>query len=102
MTLIENQANINYVLFHTRNKEKNKHFFKINGIVRIMSNEEAKINGYYQVQKDVKRFICIEIEINNELQSSNLNPSVDNIPFNGSLERYDSQYTTIDVLENKE
>ena len=41
MTLLENQANIAYILFHTRKKVENKHLFKVQGIVRILSNEEA-------------------------------------------------------------
>lgn len=98
MNLLENQANIAYVLFHTRNKDENKHFFKAQGIVRVFSKDEAEKEEYYLVQSTAKRYICVRIDITKELDSTKLNPSKDNIPYNDMTERYDSQYATFETL----
>lgn len=98
MTLLENQKNISYVLFHTRQREVNKHFFLVQGIVRVLSKEEALNDGYYLVQSTAKRYICIEISTNNELDSSLLNPSIEKVPYDTKYERYDPQFSTLDLL----
>ena len=54
MTLLENQSNIAYVLFHSRKKEKNKHFFRVESIVRVLSKDDAEKEGYYFVQSTAK------------------------------------------------
>ena len=99
MALIENQANISYVLFHTRKKSENKHLFRLVSIVRILSKDDARANGYYLVQSTAKRYICVEIDLSKELDSSELNPSLENVPYDAKTERYDSQYSTIDILK---
>lgn len=99
MTLLENQANIAYVLFHTRKKDENKHFFRLESLVRILSKDDAQANGYYLVQSTAKRYVCIEIDLSKEIDSSGLNPSIDNVPYDTKTERYDSQYSTLDILE---
>jgi len=99
MAMIENQANITYVLFHTRKKDENKHLFKIKSLVRIMPKEMALQEGYYLVQSTAKRYVCVEIDINRELDSSQLDPSIENVPYDTHTERYDSQYSTIGILK---
>lgn len=99
MAMIENQANITYVLFHTRKKDENKHLFKIESLVRIMPKEMALQEGYYLVQSTAKRYVCVEIDINRELDSSQLDPSIKNVPYDTHTERYDSQYSTIGILK---
>lgn len=98
MTLLENQSNIAYVLFHTRKKGKNKHFFRVESIVRVLSKDDAEKEGYYFVQSTAKRYLCIEINLEKELDSSSFDPSKDNIPYDASTERYDSQFATLSQL----
>lgn len=100
MTLLENQKNITYVLFHTRNAVENKHLFKVKSIIRLMSKDEAIIEGYYLVQKTAKRYLCVEIDIDKELDSTQLNPSKSNVPYDEDTERYDAQYVTFELLNN--
>ena len=99
MAMIENQANITYVLFHTRKKNENKHLFKVESLVRIMPKEMALQEGYYLVQSTAKRYVCVEIDINRELDSSQMDPSIENVPYDTHTERYDSQYSTIGILK---
>ena len=98
MLMIENQANIAYVLFHARKKHENKHLFKVESLVRIMPKEMALQEGYYLVQSTAKRYICVEIDKNKELDSRYLDPSLENVPYDAKTERYDSQYSTLDNL----
>ena len=98
MNLIENQANISYVLFHTRKKYENKHLFRVQSIVRILSKEDATHDGYYLVQSTAKRYICVEIDLKKEIDSTPLNPSLENVPYDAKTERYDSQYSSIQTL----
>lgn len=98
MTLLENQSNIAYVLFHTRKKEKNKHFFRVESIVRVLSKDDAEKEGYYFVQSTAKRYLCIQINLKKELDSSSFDPSKDNIPYDVSTERYDPQFATLSQL----
>lgn len=98
MTLLENQSNIAYVLFHTRKKEENKHFFRVESIVRVLSKDDAEKEGYYFVQSTAKRYLCVEINLKKELDSSSFDPSKDNIPYDVSTERYDSQFATLSQL----
>lgn len=99
MSLMENQANIAYVLFHTRKKDENKHLFKLQSIVRTLSKTDAEHEGYYLVQSTAKRYICVEIDVMKELDSSVLNPSTENIPYEANTERYDPQYSTMTALK---
>lgn len=98
MTLLENLANISYVLFHTRKKDENKHLFRVQSIVRVLSKDDAVNEGYYLVQSTAKRYICAEVDMSNELDSSPLNPSIENLPYDTNAERYDSQYSTLGKL----
>lgn len=101
MSLLENQSNISYVLFHTRKKDENKHFFRVESLVRIMSKEEASKEGYYLVQSTAKRYLCVEINLDKELDSRRFDPSMENIPYDTSSERYDSQFASLYDLVNK-
>jgi len=101
MTLLEKQANIAYVLFHTRKKEENKHFYHVDSIVRVLSKDDALNEGYYLVQSTVNRYLCVEIDLAKELSSNKLNPSRENIPYDLSTERYDSQYVTLSELHDE-
>lgn len=99
MTILENKVNIAYVLFHTRHKDENKHLFRVQGIIRVLTKEMAEQEEYYLIQRTAKRYICFSIDINKELSSIHLDPSKDNIPYDTSTERYDSQYTLMDILK---
>ena len=98
-TLLEHSGEIGYLLFHTRNKEINKHLFQVNGNTRILYKDDAISQGYYLVQqKDIELYVCADIALDRELNSSQLNPSADNIPYGGQTERYDSQFSTLENL----
>ena len=45
-----------------------------------------------------KRYLCIEIDLEKELDNNRFNPSKDNIPYDTNTERYDSQFATISQL----
>lgn len=98
-TLLEHSGEIGYLLFHTRNKDINKHLFQVNGNTRILYKDDAISQGYYLVQqKDIELYVCADIALDRELNSSQLNPSADNIPYGGQTERYDSQFSTLENL----
>ena len=99
MSLLENQSKIGYVLFHTRKKDENKHLFRVPGIVRILSKNDAEKEVYYFVQSTAKRYVCVEINMADELDSSDLNPSMYNVPYDTKTERYDPQYSTLEILK---
>ena len=97
--LLEHSGEIGYVLFHTRNKDINKHLFQVNGNTRILYKDDAVSQGYYPVQqKDIELYVCADISLDRELNSSQLNPSTDNVPYGGKTERYDSQFSTLETL----
>lgn len=98
MTLLEKASDISYVLFHTRKRDENKHFFKVEGNINIFSKDEAQNMDFYLVQSTAKRYICVEVDLENELDSSSLNPSKENIPYESNAERYDSQYVEFSSL----
>ena len=66
--------------------------------MRILPKDDAAAEGYYLVQSTAKRYICVEIDLTKELESQNLNPSIDNVPYDAKTERYDSQYSTLEIL----
>lgn len=100
-TLLEHSGEIGYVLFHTRNKDINKHFFLVNGNTRILYKDDAISQGYYPIQqKDIELYVCVDIALDRELNSSQLNPSAENVPYGGKAERYDSQFSTLETLKN--
>lgn len=98
MTLLEKASDISYVLFHTRKRDENKHFFKVEGNINIFCKDEAQNMDFYLVQSTAKRYICVEVDLENELDSSSLNPSKENIPYESNAERYDSQYVEFSSL----
>ena len=102
MTLMEHQADIAFVLFHVRNKDTDKHLFKVKELVRILSTDNAQAEGYYVVQKTANRHICVEVDMEKELDSTECDPSKDNIPYVLGEDRYDSQFTTMKHLCRKE
>ena len=53
---------------------------------------------FYLVQSTAKRYICVEVNLEKELDSSSLDPSKENIPYESNSERYDSQYVTFSSL----
>ncbi|MBQ0142799.1 MAG: hypothetical protein KBT06_08395 [Prevotellaceae bacterium] len=65
----------------------------------LLLKEMALQEGYYLVQSTAKRYVCVEIDINRELDSSQLDPSIKNVPYDTHTERYDSQYSTIGILK---
>lgn len=98
MTLLEKASDIVYVLFHTRKRDENKHLFKVEGNISIFSKEEAQKMDFYLVQSTAKRYVCVDVNLENELDSSSLDPSKENIPYESNSERYDSQYVTFSSL----
>lgn len=98
MTLLENASDIVYVLFHTRKRDENKHLFKVEGNISVFSKEEAQKKDFYLVQSTAKRYICVEVNLENEIDSSSLDPSKENIPYESNSERYDSQYVKFSSL----
>ena len=85
-------------MFHTRKRDENKHLFKVEGNISIFSKEEAQKMDFYLVQSTAKRYICVEVNLEKELDSSSLDPSKENIPYESNSERYDSQYVTFSSL----
>ncbi len=100
MTLLEHRADISFVLFHTRNKDNNKHLFRIHGTATVVPDAEIEPD-YYRINKDYSKYLCVNILLDEELDSSDLNPSKEVIPYNGKEERYDPQYATLDELKGK-
>ena len=98
MTLLEKASDIVYVMFHTRKRDENKHLFKVEGNISIFSKEEAQKMDFYLVQSTAKRYICVEVNLEKELDSSSLDPSKENIPYESNAERYDSQYVEFSSL----
>ena len=98
MTLLEKCSNIGYVLFHTRKQHENKHFFKVKHACEIYQKDKALQEGYYLIQKTASRYICLTIDIEEEIDSASLNPSKSNVPYDASTERYDAQYSELSSL----
>lgn len=101
MTLLANQASIAYVLFHTRKKDENKHLFRVKSIIRVLSKDDSEANGFYLVQTTASRYICVEIDLEKELDSSQLDPSKKNIPYGDKTERYDAQFVSLEALKKR-
>ena len=99
MTLFANQSSVVYVLFHTRKKDENKHLFRVKSIIRVLSKDDSEANGFYLVQTTASRYICVEIDLEKELDSSQLDPSKNNIPYGNKTERYNAQYARMDELK---
>lgn len=99
MDILEHINDLQFVLFHTRDKEKNKHLFLIQTTPFVVKKEAAEERGYYLVNKNANRYICVDISLNQELDASCTDPSSKNIPYE-KAQRYDTQYTTIRQLTN--
>lgn len=97
--ILDNKENISFVLFHTRNKYKNKHLFRIKNNARLLSNKDAQQEGYYLINQDYDGYLCVEIDTNKELDSTVLDPSEGNIQYDSDSERYDAQYVEIGKLK---
>lgn len=97
--ILDNKENISFVLFHTRNKYKNKHLFRIKNNARLLSNKDAQQEGYYLINQDYDGYLCVEIDTNQELDSTALDPSEGNIQYDSDSERYDAQYVKIGKLK---
>ena len=98
MTLLEHKSDIAYVLFHTRHKDTNKHLFRIRGVVKVLQKDIAINGGYYLTQSTTNRYLCVEINTTDELDSTALDPSKNNLPYNSNSERYDAQYADFSTL----
>ena len=99
--ILDNREKISYILFHTRNKDNNKHLFRIQGSARLLSNAAAQQEGYYLISKNYDGYLCVEIDQKNELDSSSLNPSNENenIKVKDKSMRYDAQYVEMKDLK---
>jgi len=98
MTLLEHKSDIGYVLFHTRNKNANKHFFRVKGRAKVLAKDSAEKEGYYLVNAKVNRYLCLKIDPTNELDSTSLDPSKSNFKYDNKAERYDAQYAELNAL----
>lgn len=97
--LLKNSSEIRYVLFHTRNRETGKHLFRTSGDVQVLFKDDAQKEGFYLIRHaESDLFICLELLLDNELDSSNISLSVDTVPYRNSKERFDSQYSTLKSL----
>lgn len=96
--LLENANTLSYVLFHTRNKESNKHLFRIKNSPCILMKNDEKIKNYYKVQNKAEIYIGVELMME-ETNSENLDPSKDNVPYGEDNFRYDAQYIEIQQLK---
>ena len=98
MTILEHKSEIAYVLFHTRKKGINNHLFRIKESVQILSYTDVIQQGYYPVNKDYRRYLCVIINLNNEIDSTAIDTSYQNIPYDNASERYDAQYAEMEEL----
>ena len=98
MKIIENIAEIGYVLFHTR-KDEGQHLFAITSELKVVYSDEFSSDIYRDAKK---RDMYILVRLNsNELNSSNLHSSqiehnIDGFPRNTF--RYDAQFVRMEEL----
>ena len=92
MCIVENRANIGYVLFHTR-KDEGQHLFAVKDVSEIKYQDE--LDGVYPNIKTVGMYVIVTLNTK-ELDCDNVHSSKKE--FDGKSERYDSQYATMEEL----
>ena len=92
--IAENLQSIGYLLFHTR-KDKGQHLFRtIN--VRLVKSVDELPNDIYKNIEATEMYVLIEIDISEELESSNIHSSKKEYT---PTTRYDAQYSLINELK---
>ena len=92
--IAENLQSIGYLLFHTR-KDKGQHLFRtIN--VRLVKSVDELPNDIYKNIKTTEMYVLVEIDISEELESSNIHSSKKEYT---PTTRYDAQYSLINELK---
>ncbi|MCD8387536.1 MAG: LlaJI family restriction endonuclease [Bacteroidales bacterium] len=90
--IIDNLSSIGYLLFHTR-KDEGQHLFSVMQVSRPMLLSE--IGEVYPNVKTGIKYIIVNFNNDFELMANNIHSKL--ISYNPKT-RYDSQYTTIDLL----
>ena len=93
--IAENLQSIGYVLFHTR-KDVGQHLFRIKSIQLIKSVEDLPI-GIYKNVSTTDIYAMIDIDVPNEMDSSNIHSSKKEY---APTTRYDAQYSNKSDLFN--
>lgn len=93
--IVENLQSIGYVLFHTR-KDVGQHLFRIKSIQLIKSVEDLPI-GIYKNVSTTDIYAMIDIDVPNEMDSSNIHSSKKEY---APTTRYDAQYSNKSDLFN--
>lgn len=93
MRIVENRANIGYILFHTR-KDEGQHLFAVEEVSEIKYKDE--LGDIYTNISTAGMYVIVTLNIE-ELNCDNVHSS--NKEFDGKSERYDSQYATMEELK---
>ena len=93
MRIVENRANIGYILFHTR-KDEGQHLFAVEEVSEIKYKDE--LGDIYTNISIAGMYVIVTLNIE-ELNCDNVHSS--NKEFDGKSERYDSQYATMEELK---
>ena len=92
MRIVENRANIGYILFHTR-KDEGQHLFAVEDVSEIKYRRE--LEGVYANISTADMYVVVTLNTK-ELDCDNVHSSKKE--FDGKSERYDSQYATMEEL----
>lgn len=92
MRIVENRANIGYILFHTR-KDEGQHLFAVEDVSEIKYRSE--LEGVYVNISTADMYVVVTLNTK-ELDCDNVHSSKKE--FDGKSERYDSQYATMEEL----
>lgn len=92
MRIVENRANIGYILFHTR-KDEGQHLFAVEDVSEIKYRSE--LEGVYANISTADMYVVVTLNTK-ELDCDNVHSSKKE--FDGKSERYDSQYATMEEL----
>ena len=93
MQIIDNLANIRFILFHTR-KDEGQHLFAIDGDVRVQMKE--KLDEKIYVNVGTASLYAVVHFSNTELNIGHIHSSLRG--YIGNETRYDAQFATIDEL----
>jgi hypothetical protein len=92
MRIVENRANIGYILFHTR-KDEGQHLFAVEDVSEIKYKTE--LGDAYPNITTADMYVVVTLKVD-ELNCDNVHSSKKE--FDGKSERYDSQYATMEEL----
>jgi hypothetical protein len=92
MRIVENRANIGYILFHTR-KDEGQHLFAVEYVSEIKYRSE--LEGVYANISTADMYVVVTLKVD-ELNCDNVHSSKKE--FDGKSKRYDSQYATMEEL----